>query len=593
MISRTVKLRSRLIVGVLTSCLLILGGMSVVSPEARAAPPDSPPSFTSPASATFTVGVSGPPFTVTADGEPAPTFGVSGLLPDGLTLSPQGVLSGTPTSGSDGVYHPTFIATNAVVPDAVQAFELTVLPAASAPVAPAITSAASAGADEGETGFSFEVTASGSPAPALTATGALPAGVTFVDHGRGAATIAGTPSAGTAASYPLTITAANGTAPDAVQNFTLTIGVPARPTVTGVSPTMGPEQGGNDVVVTGTGLSSLNSVDFVLGDHTEYAGTIDSFLTTDTSIEVVVPSVPPGTGTVDVTVSNATQTSAVVRGDRYTFGTFFDSNPPDGVRGVAYGFAFATNAGPSVTYAVSSGSLPAGLALGAHSGELSGMPTAVGTSTFGLTAFANDEPVAISPAITLTVLATAIGPTHFLTPTQTSITVRDGARYGVNFQADGTPAPTYQVTSGRLPDGMTLGRDGLLYGVAHATPAGPGTRGNGYWLIASDGGVFSFGDARFHGSTGGLRLVKPIVAMAATASGNGYWLIASDGGVFSFGDARFHGSTGGMNLVSPIVATERSPFGSPSSPQSAFPFTVTAANGASRTAAIRVTVTVR
>ncbi len=75
----------------------------------------------------------------------------------------------------------------------------------------------------------------------------------------------------------------------------------------------------------------------------------------------------------------------------------------------------------------------------------------------------------------------------------------------------------------------------------------------GYWLVASDGGVFAFGDARFHGSTGSLRLNRPIVGMAATADGGGYWLVASDGGVFSFGDARFHGSTGSLRLNRPIV----------------------------------------
>jgi hypothetical protein len=41
--------------------------------------------------------------------------------------------------------------------------------------------------------------------------------------------------------------------------------------------------------------------------------------------------------------------------------------------------------------------------------------------------------------------------------------------------------------------------------------------------------------------------------MAATPDGNGYWLVASDGGIFSFGDARFHGSTGGIHLNQPIV----------------------------------------
>jgi ribosomal protein L24E len=81
----------------------------------------------------------------------------------------------------------------------------------------------------------------------------------------------------------------------------------------------------------------------------------------------------------------------------------------------------------------------------------------------------------------------------------------------------------------------------------------PTASGKGYWLVASDGGVFSFGDATFHGSTGGLALTRPIVGIAATASGHGYWLVASDGGIFSFGDAKYLGSTGGLALNKPIV----------------------------------------
>ena len=75
----------------------------------------------------------------------------------------------------------------------------------------------------------------------------------------------------------------------------------------------------------------------------------------------------------------------------------------------------------------------------------------------------------------------------------------------------------------------------------------------GYWFVARDGGIFSFGDAKFHGSTGDVRLNKPIVGMAATPSGAGYWLVASDGGIFAFGDAKFHGSTGNIRLNKPIV----------------------------------------
>jgi hypothetical protein len=77
--------------------------------------------------------------------------------------------------------------------------------------------------------------------------------------------------------------------------------------------------------------------------------------------------------------------------------------------------------------------------------------------------------------------------------------------------------------------------------------------GNGYWLVASDGGIFSFGDAAFYGSMGGTRLNKPVDGMTATPGGGGYWLVASDGGIFSFGNAQFHGSMGGTPLVEPVV----------------------------------------
>ncbi len=89
-----------------------------------------------------------------------------------------------------------------------------------------------------------------------------------------------------------------------------------------------------------------------------------------------------------------------------------------------------------------------------------------------------------------------------------------------------------------------------------ATPTG-----HGYWLVASDGGVFSFGDATFYGSTGAIHLNQPVVGMAATPTGRGYWLVASDGGIFSFGDAAFYGSTGAIHLNQPIVGMASTPDG--------------------------------
>jgi hypothetical protein len=83
----------------------------------------------------------------------------------------------------------------------------------------------------------------------------------------------------------------------------------------------------------------------------------------------------------------------------------------------------------------------------------------------------------------------------------------------------------------------------------------------GYWLVAADGGLFAFGDAGFYGSTGNIILNKPVVDMAATANGGGYWLVASDGGIFAFGNAGFYGSMGGKPLNQPVVGMATTPDG--------------------------------
>jgi hypothetical protein len=143
----------------------------------------------------------------------------------------------------------------------------------------------------------------------------------------------------------------------------------------------------------------------------------------------------------------------------------------------------------------------------------------------------------------------------------------------------GTPAPRVQVSCRPpvLPGGYYLyGADGGMFtywdlpfcgstgALALAKPivgmAATGDAG-GYWLVAGDGGIFSFGDAHFYGSTGAVHLARPIVGMAATPDGRGYWLVASDGGLFSFGDARFFGSTGALHLNKPIMGMAATPDG--------------------------------
>jgi len=86
----------------------------------------------------------------------------------------------------------------------------------------------------------------------------------------------------------------------------------------------------------------------------------------------------------------------------------------------------------------------------------------------------------------------------------------------------------------------------VLGGVA--TPSG-----RGYYMVASDGGIFTFGDATFEGSMGGRPLNAPVEGLVPNQAGPGYWLVASDGGIFAFGGAPFRGSLGATKLNKPII----------------------------------------
>jgi hypothetical protein len=123
-------------------------------------------------------------------------------------------------------------------------------------------------------------------------------------------------------------------------------------------------------------------------------------------------------------------------------------------------------------------------------------------------------------------------------------------------------APTF--TANATPGGyiVTASVTGVSSAAAFSlVNQAPGAASTGYWLVSSDGGVFSYGNAGFFGSAGALHLRAPIVGMASTPDGRGYRLVASDGGVFSYGNAGFFGSAGALHLRAPIVGMASTPDG--------------------------------
>ncbi len=102
-----------------------------------------------------------------------------------------------------------------------------------------------------------------------------------------------------------------------------------------------------------------------------------------------------------------------------------------------------------------------------------------------------------------------------------------------------------------LSDGSPLGQfNAPIVGIAGASQLNSYA---GYWLVASDGGVFAYGGVGFFGSAAALHLDAPIVGIASTPDDLGYFLVSADGGVFAYGDAVFNGSLGGKPLNAPIV----------------------------------------
>jgi hypothetical protein len=407
----------------------------------------SAPTITSADNAVFVVGTAGT-FTVTATGVPAPTFSATNL-PTGITINTTtGVISGTPTVGQGGTYATIVItATNGINPADTQNFTLTINEA------PTITTAPPTGTGTVGTAYTFDVDATGFPAPTFSATG-LPAGLS-IDPTTGV--ISGTPTTVEVAN--VVITASNGIGADATQTVTITVG-PANvaPTITSATPpttgTVGSAYGPFTVTATGTPAPTFSATGLPTGitiDAT--SGVLSGMPTASGSFNVVI------TATNGVT-PDATQSFTLDVVAAPAAPTITSTAPTTGVVNVAFSYQVTATGNPA-TFTFSATGLPAGLSINPTTGLVSGTPTTAGASNVVITVSNGVTPDA-TQAFALTIAATGTAPTLTSLGSPPAATVNTPYSF-TPFAVTGTPTPSFSATG--LPAGLTIDpTSGLISG---------------------------------------------------------------------------------------------------------------------------------
>jgi hypothetical protein len=415
-----------------------------------------PAAITSNSATTFTTGQSGS-FTVTATGAPTPSLAQSGGLPSGVSFHDNGngtaTLTGTPAAGSGGTYSLTLTAHNGVGSDFAQSFTLTVDQPA------AITSGNAVGFTTGQAG-SFTVTTTGTPAPSLAESGALPSGVSFTDNGDGTATFGGTPTAN--GTYNLTLTAHNGVGSDFTQSFTLTVGQPAAITSDAATTLHAGQAGTFTVTATGQPTPSLAE-----------SGTLPSGVSFhDNGDGTATLAGTPAAGTGKTYALTLTAHNGIGSDFTQSFSLTVDAPPTISSAsaatftiGKAGNFTVTTTGFPAAALS-ESGVLPSGVTFtdnGDGTGSLKGTPAATtGAYTFAISA-TNGLAPAVTQVFTLTVndppTITILGPSNIHLLGSPAVPV--GQMGGFLVKASGGLPGTITITkTGALPSGLTFKDNG-------------------------------------------------------------------------------------------------------------------------------------
>ena len=414
---------------------------------------DTPPVF--PVGGVDTpVGSVGAPysFNLTATGTTPITYKLTaGALPDGLTLSTAGLVSGTPTV--QGTYGATVTASNGILPDGILPFIIVI-----AGPQPLITSSVPPAGSVGVP-YTFSYTATGSvPITYNVTEGALPYGLTLSTAG----VIDGTPT--TDGTFTGTVTAGNGISPDDVQHFSIVIkNVP--PIITnGPPPSSGTVGTPFTFAYTATGTPPItySVTDGALPDGLTLStdGVIDGTPTTEGYYSATVTAS-------DGTPPDATQGFAIhiiLLGPP----VLTSNPPPDGSVGYSYTFTYTATGATNINYSVTAGALPPGLQLqsnGESNGYLVGYPTTAGTYAGTVTASSGMAPDAMQDFVIKIVEGSPV----FTLIASAYATV--GTPYASNYDAIGSKPMTYSLTAGALPGGLTLSAEGFISG----TPTTAGT----------------------------------------------------------------------------------------------------------------------
>ncbi len=413
--------------------------------------------------------------------------------------------------------------------------------------------------------------AAGGTSVAITGTGFT--GATVVTFGGQAAVftvgsatgITATAPAGTGTVDVVVTTLGGASAITAADRYTYV--APPRPVVTSLSQSSGPTAGGTAITITGSGFTGTTAVTF--GSR---AATYT--VTSDTEITATVPA---GTGTVDVSVTSPGGTSATGSADRYRYFGLptVTGLSPSAAPAPGGGVVTITGTGfTTFTWVSFNGRIATGVTQLSATAVTAVVPPGSGTvnvSVFTAGGFSPPTPANLftylsPPAVTL------VSPNSGPTSGGTAVTVFGTGLAGVTAVTFGSTPATYAVVSSTQLVATAPPGTGTVdvtvttpTGTSPVTPADQFTYvappPTGYWEVASDGGIFAFGDAAFYGSMGGKPLNQPVVGIAATPDGKGYWEVASDGGIFAFGDAAFYGSMGGQPLNQPVVGLAATPDG--------------------------------